>query len=100
MAATEKKTDLLMYKKHPLMRKENIIYYGSMSDTHIVMIQILDTAEVKGLQMAKRLSVQLQQTNPNVRTKERIVKKAEKESLWAAMDIAAVWLRRALNATK
>ena len=47
--------------------------------------------------VAKRVSVQLQQTNPNVRIKERIVKKTEKNSLWAAMDIASIWLGRALS---
>ena len=79
------------------MRKENIIYYGSMSDSHIIMMQILESGEVKDLPVAKRVSVQLQQTNPNARTKERIVKKTEKDSLWAAMDIASIWLGRALN---
>ena len=97
MPTTAKKNDLLEYKGHPLMRKENIIYYGSMSDSHIIMLQILDAGEVKGLPVAKRVSVQLQQTNPNVRMKERIVKKTEKDSLWAAMDIASIWLGRALN---
>ena len=71
MPTTAKKNDLLEYKGHPLMRKENIIYYGSMSDSHIIMMQILDAGEVKGLPVAKRVSVQLQQTNPNVRMKEK-----------------------------
>ena len=97
MPTTAKKKDLLEYKGHPLMRKENIIYYGSMSDSHIIMMQIHDSANVKGLPVAKRVSVQLQQTNPNIRTKERIVKKTEKDSLWAAMDIASIWLGRALS---
>ena len=47
MPTTAKKNDLLEYKGHPLMRKENIIYYGSMSDSHIIMMQILDAGEVK-----------------------------------------------------
>ncbi|MGO5027423.1 hypothetical protein [Candidatus Agathobaculum pullicola] len=97
MSTTAKKKELLEYKGHPLMRKENIIYYGSMRDSHIIMMQILDAGEVKGLSVAKRVSVQLQQTNPNVRIKDRIVKKTEKSSLWAAMDIASIWLGRALN---
>lgn len=97
MPTTTKKKDLLEYKGHPLMRKENIIYYGSMSDSHIIMMQILESGDVNGLSVAKRVSVQLQQTNPNVRIKERIVKKTEKNSLWAAMDIASIWLGRALN---
>lgn len=97
MPSTATKDNLLSYKGHPLMRKENIIYYGSMSDSHIIMMQILDVSERKGMKVASRVSVQLQQTNPNVRTKERIVKKTEKDSLWAAMDIASIWLGRALN---
>ena len=97
MPTTSKKNDLLEYKGHPLMRKDNIIYYGSMSDSHIIMMQILDSADMKGLPVAKRVSVQLQQTDPNVRMKERIVKKTEKNSLWSAMDIASIWLDRALG---
>ena len=97
MPTTSKKNDLLNYKGHPLMRKENIIYYGSMSDSHIIMMQILDSADMKDLPVAKRVSVQLQQTDPNVRMKERIVKKTEKNSLWSAMDIASIWLDRALG---
>ena len=79
------------------MRKDNIIYYGSMSDSHIIMMQILDSADMKDLPVAKRVSVQLQQTGTNVRSKDRIVKKTEKNSLWSAMDIASIWLDRALG---
>ena len=87
----------LQYKGHPLMRKENIIYYGSMSDKYIIMMQILDAKQVKDLRVATRVAVQLQQTSPNVSRREKIVKKTEKDSLWAAMDIASIWLGRALN---
>ena len=97
MPTTSKKNDLLNYKGHPLMRKENIIYYGSMSDSHIIMMQILDSANNKDFSVAKRVSVQLQQTGANVRRKDRIVKKTEKNSLWSAMDIASIWLNRALG---
>lgn len=97
MPTTSKKNDLLEYKGHPLMRKDNIIYYGSMSDSHIIMMQILDSADMKDLPVAKRVSVQLQQTSTNVRSKDRIVKKTEKNSLWSAMDIASIWLDRALG---
>ena len=50
-----------------------------------------------GTSYAKRVSVQLQQTGANVRNKDRIVKKTEKNSLWSAMDIASIWLDRALG---
>jgi len=92
-----KKNDLLEYKSRPLMRKGNVIYYGSMSDSHIIMLQILESVDVKGLPVAKRVSVQLQQTNPNTPVKDRVLKKTEKNSLWSAMDLASIWLNRALH---
>jgi len=86
----------LEYKGHPLQRKDNIIYYGSFADKHIIMLQILDTKKVKDMDVATKVSVQLQLTDPSVRSRDRIVRKTEKESLYAAMDLATVWLDRAL----
>ena len=89
----------LMYKGHPLRRKDNILYYGSMSDKYIIMMQIMDTKPVDpvaGAESATRVSVQLQLTDPTVKSRDRIVKKSEKGSLYAAMDVASVWLERAL----
>ncbi|MDO4174487.1 MAG: hypothetical protein Q4D42_06950 [Eubacteriales bacterium] len=100
MSATKKGTDesILTYKGHPLMRNNNIIYYGSMSDRYIIMMQILETKTVKDIEVATRVSVQLQQTSPSVRPKDRIVKKTEKDGLYTALDIAVIWLNRALSA--
>jgi len=86
----------LVYKGHPLRRKDNILYYGSMSDKYIIMMQILDTKKVKDLDVATRVSVQLQLTDPDLKSRDRVVKKTEKDGLYNAMDVAAVWLDRAL----
>ncbi len=86
----------LMYKGHPLMRKDNLIYYGSMADTHIVMIQILETKKVNDIDIATRVSVQLQLTDPNAKGRDRVVKKGEKAGLYTALDFGCVWLERAL----
>lgn len=86
----------LEYKGHPLLRKDNLIYYGSMTDKYIVLLQILESVKKGDLDVATRVSVQLQLTDPDVRTRDRVVKKTEKESLYAAMDVADVWLTRAL----
>ena len=91
MAAAKK----LMYKGLPLRRKDNLIYYGNMSDKYIVMLQILDTEPVEDLSLAKRVSVQLQLTDPDIRSRDRVVKKSEKEGLYTALDLGAVWLERA-----
>ncbi|MGM9613887.1 MAG: hypothetical protein ACI3XZ_10295 [Butyricicoccus sp.] len=97
MSANTKRDAVLQYKGHPLVRKDNVIYYGSMTDSHIIMMQILDTKKDNGLDVASRVSVQLQQTAPGLRTRDRIVKSTEKSSLWSAMDIASIWLGRALS---
>ncbi len=86
----------LMYKGHPLMRKDNLIYYGSMADSHIVMLQILETKKVKDTDIATKVSIQLQLTDPNAKGRDRIVKKGEKDGLYTALDFGSVWLERAL----
>jgi len=64
--ADEKKAEGLVYKDHPLRRVDNLIYYGSMADKYIVMFQILDTKKVQDMDVATRVSVQLQLTDPNL----------------------------------
>ena len=91
-----KKQKALTYKGHPLRRKDNLIYFGSMADKYIVMLQILDTAKVDDLDVPKKVSIQLQLTDPDLKSRDRVVKKSEKDSLYVAMDVAAVWLERAL----
>lgn len=86
----------LTYKGHPLMRKDNLIYYGSMADSHIVMLQVLETKTVQDIELATRVSVQLQLTDPTARSRDRIVKKSEKPGLYDALDVGCVWLERAL----
>ena len=86
----------LVYKGHPLRRKDNIIYFGSMADKYIIMMQILETKKVEDLDVATKVAVQLQLTDPDLRSRDRVVKKSEKDSLYAAMDVASVWLERAL----
>ena len=87
----------LTYKGHPLRRKDNLIYYGSMADKYIVMLQVLDTKKVDDLDVATKVSVQLQLTDPDLKSRDRVVKKSEKDSLYNAMDVASVWLERALS---
>ena len=89
--------NILMYKGHPLMRKDNMIYYGSMADSHIVILQILESKKMGDTDIATRVSVQLQLTDPNARSRDRIVKKSEKAGLYTALDFGSVWLERALK---
>ncbi len=90
------KAEGLMYKGHPLRRVDNLIYYGSMADKYIVMLQVLETKKDHDLDLATRVSVQLQLTDPNLRARDRVVKKSEKDGFYTALDVGCVWLERAL----
>ena len=96
MAAAQKAKGLV-YKGHPLRRVGNMIYYGSMADKYIILMQIRETKKVQDLDVATKVSVELQLTAPNLRSRDRVVKKGEKDSLYAAMDFGSVWLERALS---
>ena len=87
----------LSYKGHPLRRKDNLIYYGSMADKYIIMLQVMETKKVDDLDVATKVAVQLQLTDPDLKSRDRVVKKTERDSLYAAMDVASVWLERMLN---
>ena len=88
--------EVLMYKGHPLMRKDNLIYYGSMADEYIVMLQVLESKKLEELDLATKVSVQLQLTDPNLKSRDRVVKKSEKDGFYTALDLGCVWLERAL----
>lgn len=92
------KNEVLKYKGRPLMRKDNLIYYGSMADEYIIMLQIMETRKLEDLNLATKVSVQLQRTDPNCKARDRVVKKSEKDGFYTALDVGCVWLERALNA--
>ena len=94
----KEKSKTLEYKGYPLRRKDNLVYYGSMSDKYIIMLQVVETKQLEDLDVASRIVVQLQLTDPDLKSRDRVVKKSEKTSFFEAIDVAAVWLERALAA--
>ena len=89
--------DLLMYKGKPLVRQDNTIYYGNMNEKYVTMIQIADFSEKNGMKLPSKLLVQLALTDPDIRMRDKIVKKTEKSTLYDAIEIAAIWLERSLK---
>ncbi len=91
-----KKEEFLTYKGKPLVRSGNTIYYGDLSEKCVIMMQVLSTKTVNGKEIADRVSVQLLSTDEELRMKDRILKKSEKNGLYNALDVGAVWLERSL----
>ncbi|MBQ1950508.1 MAG: hypothetical protein II363_02800 [Clostridia bacterium] len=90
-------TPFLMYKGRPLVRSGNTLYYGSMAEKCVIVMQILTTKDENDMQMAEKIQIQLMSTDPDIRMKDRILKKSEKIGLYNAMDIGSIWLERALS---
>ncbi|WP_411677530.1 hypothetical protein [Caproicibacter sp.] len=85
------------YKGKPLVRCGDVIYYGSMKDRYVVRLEIKSKKKVKDMDVADRVGIQLMLTDQTVRNRKQIVKTSEKNGLYLAMDLADVWLSRALS---
>jgi len=98
MAAKKKKDgEILLYKGKPLIRNENIIYYGDPADKFIIMLTVNNNEKINDLDVATDVTVTLQTNSTGGRGKEKIIKKVEREGLYRALDVAAVWLEDALE---
>lgn len=89
--------EFFSYKGKPLVRKGNTVYFGSMLDEYVVMLQILNTKKEGNEELPNDIVVQLMRTDKSVKPQDVIVKKSEKNGMSAAMEIADIWLTRALS---
>ena len=69
-----KKAEGLIYKGHPLRRVDNLIYYGTMAEKYIIMMQILNTRKEQDMDVATKVSIQLQLTEPDLKSRDRVIK--------------------------
>lgn len=95
---SETKPAFFQYKEKPLVRNGNTLYYGDMNDPYVVMLQINSTRKLENIDnAADKITVSLMATDPATPPQEIIVKSTEKVGLYNAMDIASIWLERALQ---
>lgn len=88
------------YKGKPLVRKGDTLYYGDMSDAYVVMLNIHNTTKEHDLDMAGDVTVQLMATDPTISPLESIIKRGEKKGFYPALELADIWLQRALKDEK
>ena len=89
--------NMLTYKGHPVMRKDNLIYFGSVENKYIIVITVLESAKSGDLDMATKLSIELQLNDPDISVTDRVQKSATRNGLYEAMDLAVIWLERTLS---
>ncbi len=93
----DKQASFLSYKGKPLVRKGNQIYYGDINEPYVIFLTVTESHEVHGVKIADKVKVQL------INTKEAnplaaIEKSTDKNGMYAAIEIASIWLERALKA--
>jgi hypothetical protein len=85
------------YKGRPLVRCGDEIYYGNMEEPYVIRMQIKSKKDFNGTEVADKVTVQLMATDPYLSPRKQLVKSSEKSGMFLAMDIADIWLERALN---
>lgn len=97
MNDTKKSVPFFKYKGKPLVRCGNILYYGSMNDPYVVKIESLETKKVLNLDVSTLVNVEMIDTSIDNENSKKIVKISQKNGLYPALDIANIWLERALS---
>ena len=87
----------LTYKGFLLVRHEDVIYYGNMTDDYVVMLQILSKTKVNDMDVANKIKVYQTSTDLSLPPNKAVTKTSEKESLYEALDLANAWLSRAVK---
>ncbi len=86
------------YKGYPLVRKDNILYYGYMSDPYVIMLEILSTKKVGESEVADEVRVIQMSTDLTLNPLQACVKNAKCDGgLNVALELAGVWLEKALD---
>lgn len=95
MAAVKKKK-LLTYNGKPLVRCGDRIFYGNLEDKYILVLDILETKDVKDVKAATKVKIQLMD-NTGELGEGQVFRKTERENLYKAIDIGEWWLQDALQ---
>ena len=85
---------MLQYKGKPLVRRGNMIYYGDPQDKYMIIMIVTSSTKKKDLEVTTGVTIQLMLNDGK---KEKMIKQAEREGMYAAMDIAEYWLNDALE---
>ena len=97
-ALTER--DILIYREKPLLRDGNILYYGDFKENFIVRFTILESEKANDLDMAKKVVIELLEKSGDDIKSAKLTKKAERTSMWSALDIGIYWLEDILEMEK
>ena len=85
---------MLSYKGKPLIRRGNMIYYGDPQKKYMIVMIVTGSKKKNDLDVTTGVTIQLMLNDGK---KEKMIKQAERDGMYAAMDIAEYWLNDALE---
>ena len=65
-----------------------------MTDPYVVMMQVKTKKTVGGEEVSDLISLQMISTDVTVTPDKMVIKRAEKQGMFQALDVASVWLDR------
>ena len=84
----------LTYKGKPLVRCGNVIYYGKPEDKYVAVFRLEDNKPLGDIQVAQKVIVELK---TNEGKSSALIRQAEREGLYKALDVGMYWLEQALE---
>lgn len=98
--AAKKEKNMLIYRGKPLLRDGDVLYYGDFSENFITRFTITEKKKVKDLEIATKVTIELLEKATDSIKGAKLTKKAERTSLYAALDIGVFWLEDILEMEK
>ncbi|MBQ4518564.1 MAG: hypothetical protein II997_08280 [Clostridia bacterium] len=93
----KKAKECLLYEGKPLLRDGNVLYYGDFNENFITRFTITETKKIQDLEVASKVNIELLEKHGDDIKSARLTKKAERDSLYAALDIGVYWLEDILE---
>ncbi len=92
-----KEKKMLLYRGKPLLRDGKVLYYGDFNENFIVRLTTLETKKINKMEVATKVGIELLEKHGDGIESARLTKKAERPSLWAALDVGVYWLEDILE---
>ncbi len=81
------------YKARPVVRSGKTVYYGSMAEPYVVMMNVTAEEQSFDIKAASEIKCYLMKTDKNLNPMQAITKTAVRPTLYEALELAAAWLR-------
>ena len=81
-----------LFRDRPLVKNGSIMCYGDPAQGVVAVFTILTTKEFKGKDIPDLIFIQVIDTKTN-----EVLKQAERNGLYNALDLGSVWLERELK---